>query len=37
MQEQIDKFKKMRKRIEDVQVDIEKFKTFQWIFDSTNV
>jgi len=28
MQEQITKFKGMRKRIEDVQNDVEKFKTY---------
>ena len=27
----------MRERIEQVQIDIEKFKNTQWIFDSTNV
>lgn len=37
MQEQITKFKGMRKRIEDVQNDIEKFKTYQWIFENANV
>lgn len=37
MQDDSKRFKKMRVGVEQIQLDLEKFRTTQWTFDSTNV